>query len=164
MQPQYELQVDAGWQSATVSGRGAPWRVRIDDQLHDVSFEPEALTLDGTTLLLDIGREGPQVWIGDGRHTVQVTVRPALSPERRPDAAAGAALLAPLTGKVLEVRVGDGDAVVAGQVLLVIESMKMELRVCAPHDGVVRGLGTAVGASVDRGATLVTIQAPEAMA
>jgi biotin carboxyl carrier protein len=76
-------------------------------------------------------------------------------------AGAGATLVAPLTGKVIEVRVRDGETVAAGQVLVVIESMKMEMRLAAPHAGIARGLGVAVGSSVERGALLARVEATE---
>ncbi len=49
-----------------------------------------------------------------------------------------------------------------GQVLVVVESMKMEMRICAPHAGVARALGVTAGAAVERGTVLVTVQAEEA--
>jgi biotin carboxyl carrier protein len=54
-------------------------------------------------------------------------------------------LEAPMPGTVLLVHVGDGDAVREGDVLVVLESMKMELSIAAPHDGVVDGLAVAPG-------------------
>jgi biotin carboxyl carrier protein len=108
-----------------------------------------------------IGCDGDRVWLGDGRHTEMLRVHPALQAARAADAGAGAALVAPLTGKVIDVRVQDGESVAAGQVLLVIESMKMEMRIVAPHAGIASGLGCAVGASVERGAVLVKVEALE---
>ena len=84
---------------------------------------------------------------------------PLLRHDKRKGAAAGGTVRAPLTGKVLEVRVANGDSVEAGQVLLVLESMKMELRITAPQAGVVAGLGAKAGASVERGSLLAQIEA-----
>jgi biotin carboxyl carrier protein len=66
-----------------------------------------------------------------------------------------------MTGTVLEVRVRDGDTVAAGQVLVLIESMKMELRVTAPHAGVARAVNAVAGRTVERGAALLSVQAAE---
>jgi biotin carboxyl carrier protein len=57
--------------------------------------------------------------------------------------------------------VRNGDAVQAGQVLVLIESMKMEMRVAAPHVGIARDVGATVGATVERGALLVSVEAIE---
>jgi biotin carboxyl carrier protein len=58
------------------------------------------------------------------------------------------AILPPMPGKILEVRVHDGDRVEAGNVVLVLEAMKMRNEVTTPVAGVVRGLRVSVGANV----------------
>ena len=68
--------------------------------------------------------------------------------ERAARAGAGAlagSLEAPMPGTVLLVHVADGDAVAEGDVLLVLESMKMELSITAPHAGTVEGLALRPG-------------------
>ncbi|HVO06778.1 MAG TPA: biotin/lipoyl-containing protein, partial [Burkholderiaceae bacterium] len=173
LQPQYELHGDAGVLRATVgtlSGEPARYRVAIGALEHEIEFgiaddsDTVRVSVDGTSFTLWIGRDGDRLWIGDGRHTEAMRIGPALHAERRGQAGAAAALVAPLTGKVLEVRVADGDAVEAGEVLLVIESMKMEMRITAPHAGVARGIDAAVGATVERGAVLARVVALETAA
>ncbi|SNR36601.1 biotin carboxylase N-terminal domain-containing protein [Blastococcus mobilis] len=81
---------------------------------------------------------------------------------RFPDAAATVAegsLVAPMPGTVTAVRVAVGDAVTAGQQLLVLEAMKMQHPVVAPATGVVRSLDVVLGAQVDAGAVLAVIEA-----
>ena len=63
----------------------------------------------------------------------------------------------PLPGTVLKVNVAVGDAVKAGDVLMIIEAMKMENEVCAPSDGVVKQIAVSKGAMVATGDTLVVI-------
>ena len=72
--------------------------------------------------------------------------------------AAGEPVTSPLPGTVLNIKVNVGDKVSAGQVLLVLEAMKMENDIVAPKDGVVTGITVAKGAAVEAGATLCTIQ------
>jgi len=67
------------------------------------------------------------------------------------------AIPAPMTGKIVQVRVKKGDQVKAGQVLCVIEAMKMENEISAPKAGVVRDVNVAGGASVNEGDTLFVI-------
>jgi 3-methylcrotonyl-CoA carboxylase alpha subunit len=69
-----------------------------------------------------------------------------------------AALTAPMPGKILNVAVAVGDAVSANQPLLVLEAMKMEHTIAAPHAGTVRRLPFAVGAVVAAGAVLAEIE------
>jgi acetyl/propionyl-CoA carboxylase alpha subunit len=65
--------------------------------------------------------------------------------------------VAPMPGKVIAVRVAVGDAVVAGGALVVLEAMKMEHTLRAPHDGVVRVVRVTPGQQVDGDAVLVVV-------
>ena len=71
--------------------------------------------------------------------------------------AAGTPVTSPLPGNIFAIKVKEGDAVKAGDVLIVIEAMKMENDVCAPCDGVVKQIAVSKGAMVATGDTLVVI-------
>ena len=70
---------------------------------------------------------------------------------------AGEKVAAPMPGTIVSVNVSDGQAVKKGDVLVVLEAMKMENEIKAPKDGTVTGISVNKGESVDTGATLVTI-------
>ncbi len=70
------------------------------------------------------------------------------APAGAPAAGPGRPVHPPMPGKILEIRVRDGERVTAGQVLLVLEAMKMRNEVASPVDGVVAGLSASVGGSV----------------
>ncbi|GAB3197994.1 acetyl-CoA carboxylase biotin carboxylase subunit [Nocardioides hungaricus] len=89
-----------------------------------------------------------------------VFARPDVFGDHAADVGDGA-IAAPMPGTVLDVRVADGDRVEAGQVLVVLEAMKMELALKAPFDGTVAGLDAATGAQVALGATLLEVQPDE---
>ena len=63
----------------------------------------------------------------------------------------------PMPGKILDVKTKVGDAVKKGQVLLILEAMKMENEVVAPEDGTVASVDVAVGAMVEAGDTLASL-------
>src|SRR5262249_46216130 len=74
--------------------------------------------------------------------------------------AAGAgsgSVIAPMPGKVVRVLVAPGDAVPAGQAVVVVEAMKMETTLAAEVDGTVAAVHAETGAMVDAGAVLVEI-------
>ncbi len=71
----------------------------------------------------------------------------ALATPTAPDRHAGIPLIPPMPGKVIEVRVREGDPVRKGDVLLVLEAMKMRNELTSPSDGVVRRLAVRAGAN-----------------
>ena len=81
----------------------------------------------------------------------------APAPAAAPAAAGSVAVTAPMPGKILGVKASAGQAVKRGQVLLILEAMKMENEIVAPQDGTVATINVAVGDSVEPGATLATL-------
>lgn len=71
----------------------------------------------------------------------------------------GAELIeAPMPGVILSINVKEGDMVKSGQVLVILEAMKMENEILAPRDGKVASIPVAQGASVSTGDKLVVIE------
>ncbi len=111
--------------------------------------------LDGRRADYAVSCSGDRIHLtGGGRGaTLEVVPRFAVpEPEM-----AGGALTAPMPGKVVELRVEIGDVVAAGQVVAVLEAMKMENHLRAPTGGTVTELLVAPGDQVDRDAALMVI-------
>lgn len=95
--------------------------------------------------------------------TAAPVAAPKAAPEAAPKAAAPAAgagavkVSASVPGKVLKVVASVGQAVKAGDNIIILESMKMEIPVVAPQDGTVASIDTSEGASVENGDTLATM-------
>ena len=95
--------------------------------------------------------------------TAAPAAAPKAAPAAAPKAAAPAAgagavkVSASVPGKVLKVVASVGQAVKAGDNIIILESMKMEIPVVAPQDGTVASIDTSEGASVENGDTLATM-------
>lgn len=92
-----------------------------------------------------------------GSAPVSAPAAPAAAPA--PTApAAGEQICAPMPGNILAVNVTAGQTVKKGDVLMVLEAMKMENEIMCPRDGVVASVNTTKGASVESGTLLCVLQ------
>ena len=84
---------------------------------------------------------------------------PAAAPAAPAAAPSGSeTIAAPMPGTILSVNVKAGDSVKSGDVLLVLEAMKMENEIMAPRDGVVASVMVNKGESVDSGKPMIALQ------
>lgn len=125
---------------------------------------PVEVSLDGVTALPDgsiktpdgvfhvaVARGGDAVWVSYNGEAARFT-------KPRPEARVENDIRAPMTGKVVDVRVKAGDAVKAGDVVAILAAMKMEFRLEAPRDGVVESVDAATGQLVDLGQRIAKLQ------
>lgn len=82
---------------------------------------------------------------------------PAAAAPAAPAPAGGEKIIAPMPGNILSVNVKDGDTVKKGDILLILEAMKMENEILAPVDGVVAAVSVTKGQTVETGALLCVI-------
>ena len=82
---------------------------------------------------------------------------PAAAPAPAAVPAGGEKVCAPMPGNILAVNVSNGSAVKKGDVLMILEAMKMENEIMAPCDGTVTSVAAAKGAAVESGSLLCTI-------
>jgi propionyl-CoA carboxylase alpha chain len=160
--------VPSGWRSVgggtaslsfTVDGRrvDVPSRVQEFDGLEVVAVEGDRVVLDqqGVRRACTVDRHG-LTWFVDsslGSTVVEEVDRFPLPGSR----VAEGSLVAPMPGLVTSVRVGPGERVEAGQVVVTVEAMKMEHSVRAPHPGVVRDVKVKDGDQVANGTVLVVV-------
>jgi 3-methylcrotonyl-CoA carboxylase alpha subunit len=117
-------------------------------------------TVDGEAISGGLAFDGPDVLVALGGVTYRLTKPqpPDVDGAGPGGEAAGASLTAPMPGTVVKVLVGEGDEVEEGQLLLVLEAMKMEQPVAAPHPGRVASLPYGEGDLVPGGAVLAEIE------
>jgi acetyl/propionyl-CoA carboxylase alpha subunit len=120
-----------------------------------------AATLDGLHLKarVFVYEIHVHVWL-DGQHFDFVHEDPRA--EEFSAAASGGGLTTPLPGVVVSVKVTEGQTVAAGEVLMVIEAMKMEHAITAPHAGTVQAVHFAAGDRVSEGNALLELTAAAA--
>ncbi len=139
------LQEDGEWKVAELQHvRAGLHVVMIDNRPVELYLERRGAGVDVT-----IGRRTYHVQIGRGRRAaaMQAAARDGLVRIR-----------APMTGSVLEIRTEVGDEIDAGDVLVVIESMKMNNELRAPAAGVVERVGATVDGQVEEGDEIVVIR------
>jgi acetyl/propionyl-CoA carboxylase alpha subunit len=162
----FELSIDGaptrlvGAVSAGASDGVASARVAIDGRAHRAGLTAEGgrhtLELDGIRTELEAAVDGDTVWLhAFGRAWEVEIVDPAQRAER--GAVSRDVLSAPMPGTVIAVGVAPGEAVRHAQVLVVIESMKMQSEITAPRAGMIASVNVALGDVFERGATLVAL-------
>jgi glutaconyl-CoA decarboxylase len=164
-----EVEVDLGSSTVTVRGVVHPLRVVSAEARVELEVDGERLAVEGWPVGLaappgPVSVNGEVVLLGLRSETSSHaggTTSPAPRSGRPTSAAApaprstdpsgtgpGVAVVPPMPGKVIEVRVREGDLVAAGQILLVLEAMKMRNEVVSPIAGHVRDLTVIAGTNV----------------
>ncbi len=122
-----------------------------------VAFAPGQVTLEiaGVRSKFTVSRAGDTLWVDSALGSVRLTLLERLpAPER---ATESGSLIAPMPGSVTRIAAGPGDRVLAGQLVLVLEAMKMEHQIVAPAAGVLAELRVSSGAQVNAGDLLAIV-------
>lgn len=115
------------------------------------------MLIDGERVTAYVSSDGAKHWVTVNGQTLMLTK--STSAKRRGSSHDhGAGLVAPMPGLVRSVNVEQGEAVMKSQTLLVLEAMKMEIRIQAPRDGLVKKLLVKQGQTVEREQVLIEIE------
>ena len=157
-----EITYQVGDQQRTVvvEQTGSTFMVRVGDALLAVTARAGEngrldLEVDGRRLRAYVARQGALRYVAvNGQNW---TLRPP-DPRRQRRETSSGSLATAMPGRVLDVLVQPGAVVHKGDTLVLLEAMKMELRIAAPVDGVVAQVCCAAGDVVERGQVLVEMQ------
>ncbi|MDA0272196.1 MAG: biotin/lipoyl-binding protein [Proteobacteria bacterium] len=117
------------------------------------------IDIDGRRVRYEIDRQGMQWYVHGSAGDLHITELPRYPIIGSEEQAGG--LTAPMPGAVLATEVSSGDRVSKGDLLLILEAMKMEHRITAPMDGVISALHVTTGDQVKNGQLLVTLNQDE---
>jgi len=142
------------------------YRVVIGDASYTVSAAQLGdgswlLTRDGGQQIAQASGDDERRYLHVGGQHYELDAVDVAARRRKGSRGGSGDLTAEMPGQVMAVRVAPGDAVESGQVLVILEAMKMEIRVTAPADGTVAALHVAPGDVVDRGQRLVELTSAE---
>ena len=149
--------------TALAHGHGGRYRIELADEVHEVedarlTGDLLGLRIHGQARRFRILRHGTRLTLHDGEQRTAVETVPAYRRTDMAEASGSGKIVAPMPGRVVLVKARPGDAVVAGQELLVMEAMKMELAVKASRDGVVADVRAAAGDFVEADTVLVALE------
>lgn len=145
-----EINPSGGNYSAAVDGR------IISIQILRAENGRMDLLIDGQRVNAQVSSDGARRWVTVNGRTLMLTKTSGAKRGVRHDHAGG--LIAPMPGQVRSVTVGVGDAVKKGQTLLTMEAMKMEIRIQALKDGLVKAVHVTQGQTVEREQILIEME------
>jgi acetyl/propionyl-CoA carboxylase alpha subunit len=123
----------------------------------DVESGKLDLLIDGKHVTAYVSSDGAKRWVTvDGQTSVLTKSTEGARKSSGHDHASE--LAAPMPGVVRSVNVSEGESVSKGQTLLVLEAMKMEIRIQAPRDGIIQKLTVRQGQTVEREQVLIEIE------
>ncbi|MGV0035470.1 MAG: acetyl/propionyl/methylcrotonyl-CoA carboxylase subunit alpha [Candidatus Azotimanducaceae bacterium WSBS_2022_MAG_OTU7] len=144
------------------SRRDGKFRFRTGDSQDELLVTPYAcgeglvdIDIDGRRVSYQIDRQDMQWYVHGRSGDLQITELPRYPVSGSDELAGG--LTAPMPGAVLATEVNTGDRVSKGDLLLILEAMKMEHRITAPMAGIISELHVATGDQVENGQRLVTL-------
>ncbi len=164
----FDYQVGEKVASVALEREAEGFRVSLGEQVVHVraSLRPDGrllLEMEGQRWQFTVAQDGKRIHVGAGGQSWRLEPP---QPRRRGAGSPGlgdGGLTASMPGLVLDVLVAPGDTVQRGETLVLLEAMKMELRITAPQDGVVEEVLCQAGQTVERGAPLVTVRSRESL-
>ncbi len=116
------------------------------------------ITVNGTAYDVAVEELGAGAVAAAPAAAAPVAAAPVAAPTPAASGAAGSITVAsPMPGKILAIKANAGQAVKKGEVVMILEAMKMENEITAPEDGTIASINVAVGDSVESGDTLATL-------
>ena len=134
------------------------YKITVNGKVYDVSVEASNDAVSQVTAATPAPAvEAPPTPPSPATATPAPATATPAAPAPAAEPAGETKIEAPMPGTILSIAKAAGDAVSAGDVILILEAMKMENEITAPIDGTIASINTSVGASVNPGDILATI-------
>ena len=149
--------------SVDLTPTGKSYRATLGDQEVNIEIVSASdgkldLRIDNKRVVAYVSSENARRWVTINGQTLMLTKSSGARRGSHTGHHTAGELTAPMPGQVRAVNVSEGDAVTKGQTLLVLEAMKMEIRIHAPQDGVVKKLFVKQGQTVEREQILIEVE------
>ena len=158
----YRYQVGNSVQTVRVERSGDTYVITVGDHTYTVQVDRLTsgelrFTRDGQPRLAYVASDGLHRYVALGGSVYEFSKAEPASRRKRLAGAEENNLTAAMHGQIVKVLVAERDNVTRGQPLILLEAMKMEIRVTAPHDGRVARILCSAGQIVERGQTLIEL-------
>lgn len=158
-----KLEHSTGEYNIDLISTGKSYRATIGNRTVDVEILHSKdgrldLLIDGERVTAYVSSDGAKRWVTVNGQTSVLTKSSNARRSGHGSQHAAGGLTAPMPGQVRAVNVSEGDTVAKGQTLLLLEAMKMEIRVQAPRDGMVKKLFVRQGQTVEREQVLMEVE------
>ena len=143
---------------------GSNFTVNIDDELSDGEFSRKSdgrleIRINGVRTIAYSERKGNEIYVHVNGINYFITKKSARVSSQQSEEESDDVVLSPITGKLLDKKVEDGTKVSKGDVIIILEAMKMEHRLISPRDGVLSKLTPVdVGGQVKEGELMFELE------
>lgn len=147
----------------TPDSSGKSYRAILQEKTFDVEILQVyggklELLIDGKRVIAYVSSDNAKRWVTINGQTFLLSKSSGTRKGGHGHHHAAGELTAPMPGQIRAVNVSEGESVTKGQTLLVLEAMKMEIRVQAPRDGIVKKLFITQGQTVEREQALIEVE------
>lgn len=147
----------------TPGSSGKSFRVHAADQTLDIEILQAKdgfleFLINGKHITAHVSTDNARRWVTVNGQTLVLTKSSGSRKSRGGHAHAAGEMTAPMPGQIRALNVEEGDDVTRGQTLLLLEAMKMEIRVQAPQDGKIKKIFVKQGQTVEREQLLIEIE------
>ena len=143
---------------------GSNFTVNIDDELSDGEFSRKSdgrleIRINGVRTIAYSERKGNEIYVHVNGINYFITKKSARVSSQQSEEESDDVVLSPITGKLLDKKVEDGTKVSKGDVIIILEAMKMEHRLISPRDGVLSKLTSVdIGGQVKEGELMFELE------